>query len=181
MLKLQGYDFLQSGSKIQTFDPPHGSSQTLNVAEVAIWLTRNCWSKPASKRPTGKEAKDARASAKYLGENRDPRLFVVWWHDSLIRRGVVWWEHSKIMYEANLIFYTSNETCSIYSCDMRNELSTISIIMLSHLTSQINSKPKFIICCESTWQYCTWNQLVKKSARALPKMKDLFSWDQVKF
>ena len=87
----------------------------------------------------------------------------------------------KIMYEANLIFYTSNETCSIYSCDMRNELSTISIIMLSHLTSQINSKPKFIICCESTWQYCTWNQLVKKSARALPKMKDLFSWDQVKF
>lgn len=42
VLKLQGYDFLQSGSKIQTFDPPHGSSQPLNVAEVAIWLTRNC-------------------------------------------------------------------------------------------------------------------------------------------
>ncbi len=55
-------------------------------AQVAIWLTRNCWFKPASKRPTGKEAKDAKASPKYLGHletRRWPLMActkLIWYH-----------------------------------------------------------------------------------------------------
>ena len=40
------------------------------LVQVAIWLTRNCWSCPASNRPTGKEAKVDKAWSKYLGSRK---------------------------------------------------------------------------------------------------------------